>query len=402
MKPTRTQPPPRESSADDSSSSERDDHVAGPSKAAQGVYNYSTRTSTNTLKRKKNDFSPFNSRKKSREYSPEPKRRVPQRDRPASKKKRDIANVSPTDSTSDRAGSPVALEPLELHYVSGELVRLNDLVLRIREDVDLDDNRKKFDALDVYDGPFRISEIPPAYIRINDPERDEFVAMQEKKVRLSFPEGSKGKPLTKLARLRPVYMIQADTPEGMDARGCYYWPKSKGREKIVVNDLGSGTDSDDDDDDEEIYQNAGVACLQKGFYVRVHYISSQGAVEEENETLFEVEKLRDKKIERLPREEFPDENMDDPIIVDYLQNGGVLDESEILVVKYLVHWAGWPSEDDTYERAQDNIPDVFIQAYESRNGPDAVIPKPRGNRMEKGENGEKGKRGRKKGSRKTI
>lgn len=401
MKPTWA-PQPRASTADDSDTSERYANAAGSSKAPVGVNNYSTRTSTNTLKRKKKEYSPFSSRKKSREYSPEPRRKVPQRDRPASKKKREIADVSGTDSTSDRAASPAVLEPLELHYSSGELVRLNDLVLRIREDVDLEDNRNKFDALDVYDGPFRISEIPPAYIRVNDPDRDEYAAMQEKKVRLSFPEGSKGRPLTKLARLRPVYMIQADTPEGMDARGCYYWPKSKGREKIVVNDLGSGTDSDEDDDDEEIYQNAGVACLQKGFYVRVHYISSQGAVEEENETLFEVEKLRNKKIERLPREEFPDENMDDPVIVEYLQNGGILDESEILVVKYLVHWAGWPSEDDTYERAQDNIPDVFIQAYEARNGPDAVIPKPRGDRTEKGEKGEKGKRGRKKGSRKTI
>ena len=38
-------------------------------------------------------------------------------------------------------------------------------------------------------------------------------------------------------------------------------------------------------------------------------------------------------------------------------------KNKVPVVEYLVHWAGWASEDDTWERAQDNLADEVVEGF---------------------------------------
>jgi hypothetical protein len=52
-------------------------------------------------------------------------------------------------------------------------------------------------------------------------------------------------------------------------------------------------------------------------------------------------------------------------IVDRIRGKRVLPNGEL---KYLVHWAGWPSEDDTWESA-DGIPPLLLEQYEEGNPP---------------------------------
>lgn len=59
----------------------------------------------------------------------------------------------------------------------------------------------------------------------------------------------------------------------------------------------------------------------------------------------------------------------DPMIQRYLgHEGGYVREGEVLTVKYLVHWAGWPSEDDTWEVGRENIPQNLTEEYDTTTG----------------------------------
>ena len=276
--------------------------------------------------------------------------------------------------------------PIGMYFRSGERVRINDLVVRVRDDETMAEGKNKLDKHDIYDGPFRIIEIPGP-IETSEPStdvrpdgneggglpptmnEDQLAAMRQKKVKLHFPQGSTADPWTKLGRIRPVYHVYPEVPDDLEPRAWYYWPKANKQERKIMNTEDMGADVDD-----EVLNTRGVCHMQKGFYTKVQYVATSGL---EADNVYEVEKLRDKIIERLPRKDFPDETMDDPNIVRYLEEeAGVLPKSEVLVVKYLVHWAGWPSEDDTYERAQDNIPQSFINEYEAVAGNFAGIPEP--------------------------
>jgi len=296
---------------------------------------------------------------------------------------------SGAENTSKQAivsASPVISYSMGMYFRSGERVRPNDLVVRVRDDKTMADGRNKLDKHDTYDGPFRIIEIPGP-IETTDPstdtdpdesayegfaaklDEDQLAAMRQKQVKLNFPKGSVADPWTKLGRLRPVYYVYPEVPDHLEAREWYYWPKLNQQERKIMNTEQMGGEADD-----EVLNTRGVCYMQKGFYTKVQYVATGGLG---RDNVFEVEKLRDKIIERSPRKDFPDEPMDDPNIVRYLEEeGGVLEKFEVLVVKYLVHWAGWPSEDDTYERAHDNIPQSFINEYEAVAGTYAEIPEP--------------------------
>ena len=266
-----------------------------------------------------------------------------------------------------------------LYYRSGEHVKVHDLVIRIRDRAAIAQGKDKFDLFDIYDGPFLVCELPPTLHVRNvsadgekaegaaaldarkEPDHETIQAMQMKQVKLRYPDGSKANPWTKLGRLRLVYNISPDTP--MDAPARYLYHHRQGRERVH---------SPNEDAEEARTANyRGVCRIQKGTYVEVQYIVAKGP---EGGNQFEVEKLRGKRIDRCLRAEYPDERMEDPAIKRYLAEGGKVNDSEVLVTRYLVHWAGWPSEDDTWERAQDNIPQEFIDQYVAHCGDEAHIP----------------------------
>ncbi|KAA6409197.1 MAG: hypothetical protein FRX48_06750 [Lasallia pustulata] len=59
----------------------------------------------------------------------------------------------------------------------------------------------------------------------------------------------------------------------------------------------------------------------------------------------------------------------DPLILRYLGHEcGYVGEDEVLTVKYLVHWAGWPSEDDSWEFGYNNIPQHLKEEYATNMG----------------------------------
>ena len=299
-------------------------------------------------------------------------------------------DVLPNDTTPGSPSSPVDDDPRNrrderlddskaLYYRSGERVKLHDLVIRIRDPASIEGGKNKFDTLDVYDGPFLIRELPPcvtvgAVFSDDDeagrtrapkfadkPDKNVVIAMQEKLVKLQFPADSKVEPWTRLGRLRPIYDIHPDVPEDASARNSYYYGKGIEGSRSPLN-KGKKHESSD---------QSGVCRIQKGAYVKVQYVAAEGP---NGDDQFEVEKLRYKRIDRCDLAEYPDEKMTDPAIVRYLEGGGSVDESEVLVTRYLVHWAGWPSEDDTYERAQDNIPQEFIDKYVQSVGDAVEVP----------------------------
>ncbi|MCJ1421798.1 hypothetical protein MMC32_008165 [Xylographa parallela] len=299
-----------------------------------------------------------------------------------------LAHKVPLTSSSLPSQTPEADPSQTLLYNSKDRVRKNDLVIRIRDPEPMKSGSNKHDRLDVYDGPFRISRLPKSsglWDSRKNMEKDSISTqtlagplgatdterMKAALVKLHFPNNSKGKALTKLGRLRPVFEIPHGVPADGDARSCYNSAEIEGRGRSVLNTLVLDKESDNDKAQADVQ---GVCRIQKGAYVKVDFVAHEGPG---GESLFEVEKLRGKRVDRHPRNEFPDEKMDDPMILQYLDGGGVLDKSQVLVVKYLVHWAGWPSEDDTWERAQGNIPQEFVDQYRARMPDlDVVIPDP--------------------------
>ena len=293
------------------------------------------------------------------------------------------SSVSQLFSGINQSSSPAsqvssAKNSQELSYRSDEVVKLNDLVIRIRDLSDMVDGKNKFDKLDVYDGPFQIIELPSSTTVTADlfsnecgndgesvgkasspkvPESAMPKDMQDEKlIKLDFPASSRGEPWTKLGRLRPVYRISPSTPPDADARTAYYCSRNPDNTRTILN-----TEHPCGIGDVNATQVLGVCKIQKGAYVKVQYVAAEGPT---GDNSFEVEKLRGKRIWRHDRVGmFSDEKMDDLAVLQYLNGGGRVEADEVLVVKYLVHWAGWPSEDDTWERGQDNIPKEFMKAY---------------------------------------
>ena len=285
-------------------------------------------------------------------------------------------------STSDIAAG--ARLPPKLLYISGEVVTLGDLVIRLRCEDEIENEMNKFDELDVYDGPWVISELPHAsattasdlfeadldFIDTVSPttQLDENVSakyedklmdkVQQELIKLEFPATSKAEPWTELGRLRPVYGVSAGAAS-RDAETVYQQLQESNEGSIINVDT---TDIDFNSDDPP-----GVVRIQNGAYVFIQYVS----FEPTDEDTFEVEKLRGKNLWRYSMEDCEDHMTDctDPLILRYLgHEGGYVGEDEVLVVKYLVHWAGWPSEDDSWEFGYNNIPQHLMEEYDTNMG----------------------------------
>ena len=235
-----------------------------------------------------------------------------------------------------------------LRYQSGEIIRRHDLVVRLRDPLDIQHGKNKFNHLDVYDGPFQIVELPSssdlATDIFSDSDNDNSASrytspdskshrrliQDEKLIKLDFPEISSAEPWTKLKRLRPVYKINRNITRNVDDKLTYYYVSKTNDERTVINteDL-ADTDQNDEADIE------GVVKIRSGVYARVKYVAAEGP---EDDDRYEVEKLRGKQVYRYDRSEYPDERMDDDRIRRYIEEeGGMVADDEVLVVKYLIH-----------------------------------------------------------------
>lgn len=256
--------------------------------------------------------------------------------------------------------------PPKFLYITGEAVTLGDMVIRLRDGKETENGMNETNELDVYDGPWVVTELPfsGAIISSGLFEDDVVVPseaedklmhdMQQKLIKLDFPTTSKAEPWTKLGRLRPVYGIPAGAASG-DARIAHQQLQESDK-GVIVNIHTADTDFDSEGP-------TGVARIQEEAYVFLQYVSFE-AVDKDT---FEVEKLRGKKLWRYSMEDCEDPVTDctDPMILRYLgREGGYVNEDEVLIVKYLVHWAGWPSEDDTWEVGHGNIPQNMMEEYD--------------------------------------
>ena len=295
-----------------------------------------------------------------------------------------LAATTPLPLNKAHLSSAEARIPTRLSYRSGEPVNLNDLVIRIRDPTDMPDGYNKFDKLDVYDGPWRITRLPisaatPTDLFSNESEpestamgesskkpglaKKEF-AQAEKLIKLEFPSKSTAEAWTKLGRLRPVYEIPKDVAEA-EPRMLYYQGKQLGASIRNV----ASTDAPSETEDDGSKEMTGVCKIQKGAYVKVHYVAPEGP---DQDDVYEVERLRGRCIWRCSLRDHPDLVSDEtePMISQYIGKENChIAKDEVLVFKYLVHWAGWPSEDDTWETGKGNIPQCFLDAYEANTDP---------------------------------
>lgn len=210
--------------------------------------------------------------------------------------KRDAA----TDAVAD------ARRPPELLYKSGEAVTLGDLVIRLRNEDEIE--REKNHKLDVYDGSWVVSELPfsrtaassslfeddgdaadvealttVSDVKVSSNGQDQLMhKMQQKLVKLDFPATSKAEPWTKLGRLRPVFGIST-AAASRDARTAYQQLQGS-NEGIIVNVETADTDFDAEDP-------TGVAQIGEEACVLVHYVSFEPV----DEDTFEIERLRGKR-----------------------------------------------------------------------------------------------------------
>lgn len=282
-----------------------------------------------------------------------------------------IATEVVTQETASTPGATAdARLPPKLLYLTGEVVTLGDLVIRLRDEEEIKNGMDQSNELDVYDGPWVVSELPfsGAIISREFFEDDVVVSskaedklmhdMQQKLLKLDFPTTSKAEPWTKLGRLRPVHGIPAGAASG-GARTAYQQLQESDK-GVVVNIHTADTDFDSEGP-------TGVARIQEEAYVFLQYVSFE-AVDSDT---FEVQKLRGKKLWRYSMEDCEDPVTDctDPMILRYLgREGGYVKEDEVLMVKYLVHWAGWPSEDDTWEVGHGNLPQNMMEEYDVNMG----------------------------------
>ena len=291
---------------------------------------------------------------------------------------------SPSTSNSKKITPNVlAGDTSGLLYKDQELVKLHDLVIRVRDVASMSDGRYKFDKLDVYDGPWRIIQLPRTAATpkdlFHDPEKEElqgdFEASKgaerrelmhiKKLVKLEFPPGSKAEAWTSISRLRPVYEIPNDAFEA-EARMLYYQGKDLDTRICRVSNTDFPARMEEAGSSIGV---TGVSKIQRGAYIKIHHVISKGP---NKDGTYEVEKLRGKRMFRCRLEDYPEAvtDMKDPMISRYLRKkGGTVGKNEAIVVQYLVHWAGWPSEDDTWEVGRGNIPKVFINAFDANSSP---------------------------------
>ena len=270
-----------------------------------------------------------------------------------------------------------------LRYLSNQTIHLNDLVVRLRDASEINRKSGKFDDLDIFDGPWPVVEVPssaetPAGLFDNgsdvigeknselsrDGTNSGLNFLRSKKlIKLGFPEGSKAEPWTSLDRIIPVFEVDADAREASPRQLYDLRKEPRVAHQVVKNDR----NEDSEDEDRVLSPIVGVCKIKKDHFVKVSYVESAGPGAGNT---FEVEKLRGKKIWLYRKRDFKEDGggEDDSMVKNYLDNEGRVAEDEVLVVKYLVHWAGWPTEDDTWEVGAGNIPSEFMDDYNEAAG----------------------------------
>ncbi|KAH0556401.1 hypothetical protein GP486_005679 [Trichoglossum hirsutum] len=176
------------------------------------------------------------------------------------------------------------------------LIEPGDWVVRLRDGDPM--TMAKLDENDIWDGPFPVVELPPATGDEGDDVNVTASPVKEiPRVKLRFPQGSKGDPWTSVNRLIPAY---PDPPRlGGDAAGC----------------------------------TGMVFHLRKGSSTFVELQRHHPRSKKDRE-LYIVGRLRGRRL--------------------------IAKNAEL---EYLVHWAGWPSEDDSWEKMS-GIPESFREEYE--------------------------------------
>ncbi|KAI9775104.1 MAG: hypothetical protein M1835_005937 [Candelina submexicana] len=116
----------------------------------------------------------------------------------------------------------------------------------------------------------------------------------------------------------------------------------------------------------------GMVRLRKGVQVAVQYVAPYSPASGSH---YEVSKLRGKRLRRFRGKEAKglQTDQDDPWVRRYIKSKGSPKQGEVLVAEYLVHWSGWPSECDTWERGEGNIPESFLRDYTEKTDPDRGI-----------------------------
>jgi hypothetical protein len=251
----------------------------------------------------------------------------------------------------------------QLTYPSGQPVQRYDLVVRLRSPESIQGGKNMFDDSDIFDGPFRILAATRTRKRHQSgrgPNSQEASAAAAEEIpalflKLEFPPGAtRADPWTAPSRLFPVFEL---TPEAKDhlASRTPFDPKVQHVINLPILPKPAGRGGD---------RLKGACYIEGKVFAEVPYYTPEEAEGSEGDYI--VQKLRGKKIEWCPGAQYPNAPMDDPAIVDYLGKLRSPPRPLKLVVMYLVHWAGWPSEHDEYTCAKQKIDDEFIHAWRTR------------------------------------
>ncbi|KAI9800325.1 MAG: hypothetical protein M1833_003439 [Piccolia ochrophora] len=303
-------------------------------------------------------------------------------------------------------------------YRNGDKVHVGDLVIRLRDRKDTVGGANKHDKHDVFDGPWLIAKVPgapstpegqvPNARQGHDPrgsnddgkaatsresitlaastqlgpslataspqthvspmaneERDRLT--KNSLVKLRMPHGTKANPWTALHRLIPLRVPEYDEEQHSRLRDIADLALRQTGEPTSLQEEAASLSRTPSDVEPEDHGGSGLVRLPDGFEMRVHHIAAQGLAATNT---YEVGKLRGKKVRRFKKGQAKGRRTDDedPWIVRYRSNGGQVKRGRMLAVDYLVHWAGWPSEDDTWEPGE-GLPQACIDDYHASADP---------------------------------
>lgn len=281
---------------------------------------------------------------------------------------------------------------------------VNDRVVRLRTKEEKEESgmHSKFD---VFDGPWVITEIRkspnslPQEFFDADEESDtqafrqiKWKQMMTTKVKLDFPETSKAKPWVEISRLLPIVdsgsIVTGEVvPSSSTVAQLPHFIELAAR-------LGSGAVGEDATNvivkkrlTDMRDANIDVVEVRTGKFVAVMDIEPNGIAADS----FEVERIRKKRLRlytkndaRAPGSEqkdtdnwtsialevcivYPSSHYIEMLIAD--QKYGHLVKNRIIIDEYLVHWAGWAVEDQTWEPRSNFAYDDYIQEFDTYQDP---------------------------------
>ncbi|KZF23242.1 hypothetical protein L228DRAFT_281983 [Xylona heveae TC161] len=302
-------------------------------------------------------------------------------------------NSNQSHSTSKRQKHPGGSNGL--CYQSGEAIEVNDLVVRIVDHVAIRLGQIRFEAQDSFDGPWRVAEIPnigalgtsklmdlfssddedeqnskEACAELSDLEistqptsgvisqrydSNQALEMGKVVVRLDFPPNSRANDWTELSRLLPVFkhnsedQLKGETLEATTAIAniSFNWDKSERKSKEKLR----GSEVLLRNYDESFNPISGFVCLNDGYRVTVTSAPFSKARACENGSYF-VDNICAQRTRVISKKDSEglETDMNDPEIRRYLKNLQVPPkEGDVFISEYLVHWEGWPKEDDSWE-----------------------------------------------------